>query len=77
MFSKNSNTAKMTLSYLHQTLSKHTTKNEALFNLAAMLGHSSNVTTTWGVDTTASAQSSLVSEYDNSVTKIASGGNAL
>jgi hypothetical protein len=55
MFFKNNNTAKMTLSYLHQTIQKHTTKNEALFNLAAMLGHSSNVTTTWGVDTTASA----------------------
>jgi len=67
----------MTYSYLQQSIHKHLTKNEAFFNLAAMLGHSSNVTTTWGVDTTRSALTSSKNRTDNAIHKITSGGNAL
>lgn len=77
MFSKNNNTAKMALSYLQQSIQKHTTKNEAMFNLASMLGHSSNITTTWGVDTTASALTASKNRTDNNIVQLTSGGNAL
>lgn len=67
----------MAMSYLHSAISKHVTKNEALFNLAAMLGHSSNVTTTWGVDTTRSALTASKNRTDNLIHHLSSGENAL